>query len=125
LVCPVGTTARVFLHKSKRNTNGSFSIGKTWDIIDLRTVELLDVSLAVVPISPRPLLFLSNGELMNVSLIMQESAFRLIIGQRSYTWLAENGNERKKFVDVLIRSFRQYSQGELPQLIGLPNSDYC
>ncbi|EFP78831.2 hypothetical protein PGT21_032207 [Puccinia graminis f. sp. tritici] len=95
ILLAVGTTARVFLHKSKRNTNGSFSIGKTWDIIDLRTVELLD-----------------------------ESAFRLIIGQRSYTWLAENGNERNKFVDVLIRSFRQYSQGELPQLIGLPNGDY-
>ncbi|OAV98595.1 hypothetical protein PTTG_01780 [Puccinia triticina 1-1 BBBD Race 1] len=95
ILLAVGTTARVFLHKSKRNTNGSFSIGKTWDIIDLRTVEVLD-----------------------------ESAFRLIIGQRSYTWLAENVNERNKFVDVLVRSFRQYSKGELPQLIGLPNGDY-
>ncbi|KNZ59039.1 uncharacterized protein VP01_1811g3 [Puccinia sorghi] len=96
ILLAVGTTARVFLHKSKRNTNGSFSIGKTWDIIELRTVELID-----------------------------ESAFSLTIGQRSYTWLAENSQERDRFVNVLVRSFRQYSKGELPDLIGLPNDDHA
>ncbi|KAH9450617.1 hypothetical protein H4Q26_015224 [Puccinia striiformis f. sp. tritici PST-130] len=96
ILLAVGTTNHVFLHKSKRNTNGSFSIGKTWDIIDLRAVELLD-----------------------------ESAFCLVIGQRSYTWLAENASERNKFVDVLVRSYKQISKGELPQLIGLPDNDFA
>jgi len=50
--------------------------------------------------------------------------FRLIIGQRSYTWLAENSQERDRFVNVLVRSFRQYSKGELPDLVGLPIDDY-
>ncbi|PLW50744.1 hypothetical protein PCASD_00689 [Puccinia coronata f. sp. avenae] len=96
ILLAVAATARVYLHKSKRNTNGSFSIGKTWDIIDLRSVELID-----------------------------ESAFRLVIGQRSYTWLAEHAHERNQFVNVLVRSFKQYSKGELPDLIGLPpNDDY-
>jgi hypothetical protein len=32
------------LHKAKQNTNGSFSIGKTWALEELRTVEVSKVS---------------------------------------------------------------------------------
>lgn len=31
------------IHKSKRNTNGSFSVGKTWKLRDLRAVEVSNV----------------------------------------------------------------------------------
>ncbi|GJJ09890.1 hypothetical protein Clacol_004114 [Clathrus columnatus] len=33
-----------FIHKSKMNTNGTFSIGKTWRLIELRAVEVTDVT---------------------------------------------------------------------------------
>ena len=37
-------SGRVTLNKAKRNANGSFSIGKDWDVNTLRAVEVLQVS---------------------------------------------------------------------------------
>jgi hypothetical protein len=41
-------TGRVTLNKAKRNANGSFSIGKDWDLNTLREIEVHDVSSRVV-----------------------------------------------------------------------------
>ncbi|EGG06336.1 uncharacterized protein MELLADRAFT_87296 [Melampsora larici-populina 98AG31] len=95
ILLAVGPSGQVFLHKSKRNSNGSFSIGKTWDVIDLRGVELIN-----------------------------DSAFKLSLGSRSYTWMAEDVYERAEFVNLLVRSFRQCANGKLPSMIGLPDDDY-
>ncbi|KAG0145820.1 hypothetical protein CROQUDRAFT_671528 [Cronartium quercuum f. sp. fusiforme G11] len=95
ILLAVAPTPQVFLHKSKRNSNGTFSIGKTWDTIDLRAIELID-----------------------------DSAFKLTLGSRSYTWMAENVYERAEFVDLLVRAFRQYTNGTLPTLINVPSEDY-
>ena len=32
-----------FIHKSKLNSNGSFSVGKSWKLVELRGVEVLNV----------------------------------------------------------------------------------
>ncbi|KAH9818614.1 exocyst complex component Sec3-domain-containing protein [Melampsora americana] len=95
ILLAVGPSGQVFLHKSKRNSNGSFSIGKTWDVIDLRGVELIN-----------------------------DSVFKLSLGSRSYTWMAEDVYERAEFVNLLVRSFRQSANGKLPSMIGLPDDDY-
>lgn len=34
-----------FLHKSKLNTNGTFSVGKTWRLSELRAIQVVNVSL--------------------------------------------------------------------------------
>ena len=36
-----------FIHKSKLNSNGSFSVGKTWKLSELRGIEVLNVSPSV------------------------------------------------------------------------------
>ena len=41
----VNKTGRVYLHKAKRNSNQTFSKGKTWNLEDLRAVRLEEVSL--------------------------------------------------------------------------------
>jgi Exocyst complex component SEC3 N-terminal PIP2 binding PH len=33
-----------FIHKSKENSNGTFSVGKTWKLSELRAVEVVSVS---------------------------------------------------------------------------------
>lgn len=38
-------TGRVTLNKAKRNANGSYSVGKDWDVNGLRGVEVIDVSM--------------------------------------------------------------------------------
>lgn len=40
---PDDNTGLGFIHKSKQNSSGSFSIGKTWNLRDLRGLEVLDV----------------------------------------------------------------------------------
>lgn len=32
-----------FLHKSRLNTNGTYSVGKTWQLSELRSIQLLSV----------------------------------------------------------------------------------
>jgi hypothetical protein len=33
-----------FIHKSKLNTNGTFSVGKTWKLAELRAIQVIDAS---------------------------------------------------------------------------------
>lgn len=40
----VQRTGRVFIHKAKRNSNLSFSKGKTWYLEDVRVLEVMGVS---------------------------------------------------------------------------------
>lgn len=38
------TGGQGFIHKAKLNNNGSFSVGKTWKLSELRGLEVLNVS---------------------------------------------------------------------------------
>lgn len=38
------TAGEGFIHKSKMNTNNTFSIGKTWKLTELRGLEVINVS---------------------------------------------------------------------------------
>jgi hypothetical protein len=44
LMLSVSKYGKVFLHKAKRNNNGSFSKGKTWNLEDMRQIEVVTVS---------------------------------------------------------------------------------
>jgi hypothetical protein len=45
LMLAVNKYGKVYLHKAKRNNNGSFSKGKTWNLEDLRQIEVIGVSI--------------------------------------------------------------------------------
>lgn len=42
-ITTVQRTGRVFIHKAKRNSNLSFSKGKTWYLEDVRVLEVMGV----------------------------------------------------------------------------------
>ncbi|KAK2461629.1 hypothetical protein APHAL10511_006092 [Amanita phalloides] len=65
-----------YMHKSKLNSNGSFSVGKTWLLSDLRALHVLN-----------PLSF-------NITL------------SRTYRWQTENQTDQINFLHSLIRLFR-------------------
>lgn len=65
-----------FVHKSKLNTNGSFSVGKTWRLAELRSIEVVN-----------PIFF-------NVTL------------GRTYKWQTENPVDQSAFIHALIDLFR-------------------
>ncbi|KAI0286899.1 exocyst complex component Sec3-domain-containing protein [Russula aff. rugulosa BPL654] len=71
------------IHKSKMNSNGTFSVGKTWKLNELRGVEVTD-----------PLTF-------NVTLA------------RTYRWQTEKASEQVEFLHALVDLFRSVSGGTL------------
>ncbi|KAF8634407.1 hypothetical protein AX15_000858 [Amanita polypyramis BW_CC] len=72
-----------YMHKSKLNSNGSFSIGKTWLLADLRAIHVLN-----------PLTF-------NITL------------SRTYRWQADNQTDQLNFLHALILLFRSLSTDPL------------
>ncbi|KAI6108443.1 exocyst complex component Sec3-domain-containing protein [Pisolithus croceorrhizus] len=72
-----------FVHKSKLNTNGSFSVGKTWRLAELRGIE-----------------------------VVNPTFFNITLG-RTYKWQAENPVDQSAFIHALIDLFRSLVGGHL------------
>ncbi|KAJ6509372.1 exocyst complex component Sec3-domain-containing protein [Mycena vitilis] len=81
-----------FLHKSKLNTNGSFSVGKTWRLPELRALQVVN-----------PLSF-------NITL------------SRMYRWNTEEPADQSQFLDALVRLFHTVAPDAPLQLDGFGNS---
>ncbi|KAJ7225687.1 exocyst complex component sec3 subunit [Mycena pura] len=78
-----------FLHKSKLNTNGSFSVGKTWKLAELRALQVVN-----------PLIF-------NITLT------------RTYQWQTEDPADQAQFLETTIRLFHQVSPNTTLRLDGI------
>ncbi|KAF8898913.1 exocyst complex component Sec3-domain-containing protein [Infundibulicybe gibba] len=70
-----------FIHKSKLNTNGTFSVGKTWRLSELRAIQVL------------------NPNAFNITLA------------RTYKWQTEEPTEQLRFLEALIQLFRFVTGG--------------
>ncbi|KAI0305016.1 exocyst complex component Sec3-domain-containing protein [Russula brevipes] len=66
-----------FIHKSKMNSNGTFSVGKTWKLNELRAVE-----------------------------VVTPSSFNITLA-RTYMWQTEQSNEQLEFLHILVDLFFQ------------------
>ncbi|KAI0068299.1 exocyst complex component sec3 subunit [Artomyces pyxidatus] len=83
-----------YIHKSKLNSNGSFSVGKTWKLPELRGIEVLN-----------------------------PSAFNITLA-RTYRWQTEKPNEQFNFLITLVKLFRSVAGGSASlQVIGLSEPD--
>ncbi|KAJ6519655.1 exocyst complex component sec3 subunit [Mycena sanguinolenta] len=78
-----------FIHKSKLNTNGSFSVGKTWRLSELRALQVTN-----------PLSF-------NITL------------SRTYKWQTENPADQAQFLEAMIRLFHAAAPDAPLQLDGV------
>ena len=88
VIVSVYNNGRVRLHKSRENANGTFSIGKTWPLEELRHIEEF------------------------------ESQGFLIVMQKPYFWMTDTRNERDAFISALLRIFYKYTNGRLPEVKG-------
>jgi len=105
VVYPGNAKGEGFIHKSKMNSNGTFSVGKTWMLNELRGVEVADVSWTFV--------LWSHCVLTPI----QPLTFNITLG-RTYRWQTEKASEQVEFLHVLVDLFRAVSGGVL-QVIGL------
>ncbi|KAH9969098.1 exocyst complex component Sec3-domain-containing protein [Russula dissimulans] len=71
------------IHKSKMNSNRTFSVGKTWKLVELRAIEVI------------------NPFTFNITLA------------RTYKWSTEESDEQLEFLYALVDLFRSVSAGSL------------
>ncbi|RKF63037.1 Exocyst complex component SEC3 [Erysiphe neolycopersici] len=105
IIVAVRNTGRVRVHKARENSNGTFSIGKTWILDDLTAVQSFT---GVTPPGP-------NGE--QHKLWAGSTGFTVSIG-KSYYWKANSQKEKQFFIASLVKIYHKYTGGKLPELVG-------
>ncbi len=93
------------MHKARQNPSGSFSIGKTWVLDDLTAIESYK--------NPNP----STAEEQQNKERAGGFGFLITI-QKPYYWQAFTTTEKETFIYSLIRIYKKYTGGKLPQLHG-------
>ena len=105
IIVAVRKSGRVRIHKAKDNANGSFSIGKTWALDDLSCID----SFA----GPPP----STAEEQQRRRWAGGVGFVITL-LKAYYWEAATVKEKDFFIGSLIKIYRKYTGGKLPQLVG-------
>lgn len=99
IIVAVRKSGRVRVHKTKENVNGSFSIGKTWNLDDLAAIESY-----TGPNTP-PDFRQWAGDI----------GFLVTLG-KPYYWEAQTDKEKKFFIASLIKIYGKYTGGRVPSL---------
>ncbi|KAF5662073.1 component of exocyst complex [Fusarium heterosporum] len=107
IIVAVRKSGRVRLHKSKENSNGTFSIGKTWNLDDLTRIE----SYTGPETSP------NNRDWAG------DTGFQVTLG-KPYFWHAQTDKEKKFFIASLIKIYGKYTGGKTPELAGFDQKEY-
>ncbi|KAH6685037.1 exocyst complex component Sec3 [Plectosphaerella plurivora] len=101
IIVAVRKSGRVRMHKSKENPNGTFSIGKTWNLDDLTAIG----SFTGPPTSA------TNKEWAG------DTGFTVTLG-KPYFWDSQSDKEKKFFIASLIKIYGKYTGGRSPELTG-------
>lgn len=91
IMVAVRKSGRVRMHKARENPNGSFSIGKTWNLDDLQSITS----------HPPP-----NEKGLTVTIL------------KPYYWQANSAKEKDFFISSLVKIYRKYTGGRVPELLG-------
>ncbi|KAI0506084.1 exocyst complex component Sec3-domain-containing protein [Xylaria bambusicola] len=101
IIVSVRKSGRVRMHKSKENANGTFSIGKTWDLNELTAIESFTAS----TVEPQKRQWAGDtGFIVNIG--------------KPYYWQAHADKEKKFFIASLIKIYGKYTGGGQPELRG-------
>ncbi|KAI1803299.1 exocyst complex component Sec3-domain-containing protein [Daldinia bambusicola] len=106
IIVAVRKSGRVRMHKSKENANGSFSIGKTWDLNDLSAIES----------------FTSSNCDPQKREWAGDTGFVVNVG-KPYYWQAHADKEKKFFIASLIKIYGKYTGGSIPELKGFDSRE--
>ncbi|KAF7545767.1 hypothetical protein G7Z17_g8919 [Cylindrodendrum hubeiense] len=107
IIVAVRKSGRVRMHKSKENANGTFSIGKTWNLDDLSHIE----SYTGAQVNP------THREWVG------DTGFLVTLG-KPYFWQAQTDKEKKFFIASLIKIYGKYTGGKVPELVGFDAREF-
>lgn len=105
IIVAVRKSGRVRVHKARENSSGSFSIGKTWNLDDLGPLQSWT---GAVP---------TTAEEQQQKKWASDVGFTVTLG-KPYYWQASTSREREFFIGSLIKIYRKYTGGKLPEMIG-------
>lgn len=110
IIVAVKRSGRVRLHKGRENPNLSFSIGKTWNLDDLTGVQSYD---NWMPVPEGDILQKEWAGLAGFTVSLQ----------KPYFWMANSQKEKDFFVASLVKIYKKYTNGRLPELIGFTDEE--
>lgn len=93
------------MHKARENSDGSFSIGKTWMLDDLSAIQSYSAYVPKTPFEQQQKEWASTV------------GFVVTIG-KPYYWHARSSKEKEFFIGSLVKIFKKYTGGRVPELIG-------
>lgn len=100
------------MHKAKLNSNGTFSVGKTWNLAELRAVEAFSASIFNDTLR-RP---------ANIPALRQPQLFSVTLA-RTYRWQTDDPRSQVEFITSLVRLFRTVTSGAPLQIAGFRDPD--
>ncbi len=110
IIVAVRRSGRVRMHKARENANRTFSIGKTWVLDDLAVIESFTNA---VP---------QTAEEQQNKSMAGPTGF-IVTVQKPYYWKANTAKEKDFFIFALIKIYKKYTAGKLPQLIGFSSQE--
>ncbi|KAL4778950.1 exocyst complex component Sec3-domain-containing protein [Aspergillus varians] len=105
ILVSVRRSGRVRMHKARENNDGSFSIGKTWMLDDLSAIQSFNSWVPPTPLEEQQKQWASNV------------GFVVTIG-KPYYWHAKTSKEKDFFIGSLVKIYKKYTGGKMPNLIG-------
>lgn len=123
LPLPASRTGRCIIHKCKRNSNNTFSKGKTWNVEDIRALEVFDVSIYWHPSCRADrvaALLLTSFD--PATFPCQSFHFGLTMS-KPYRWETEREREQQAFVEAVAKVYNKYMRRPIPRIVGLEFRD--
>ncbi|KAB8232194.1 GTP-Rho binding exocyst subunit SEC3 [Aspergillus alliaceus] len=110
IIVSVRRSGRVRVHKARENNDGSFSIGKTWMLDDLSAIQSYTAWVPSSPMEQQQKQWASNV------------GFMVTVG-KPYYWHARTSKEKDFFIGSLVKIYRKYTGGKVPELIGFDDRE--
>ena len=107
IIIAVRSTGRVRMHKARENNNGSFSIGKTWNLEELSAIESFSSS-SLPPQSEKEAQYRSWAGPVGFTVTIT----------KPYYWQAGTAKEKEFFIASTVKIYRKYTRGQVPELRG-------
>ncbi|KAL2821347.1 exocyst complex component Sec3-domain-containing protein [Aspergillus cavernicola] len=105
IIVAVRRSGRVRMHKARENNDGTFSIGKTWMLDDLSAIQSFNAWVPSTPLEQQQKQWASNV------------GFIITVG-KPYYWHAKTSKEKEFFLGSLVKIYKKYTGGKVPNLIG-------
>ncbi|KAL8661516.1 MAG: hypothetical protein Q9202_005525 [Teloschistes flavicans] len=110
IIVAVRKNGRVRMHKARENDNNTFSIGKTWNLDDLNSIQSFT---SAVPVTPEDR---QNKELAG-------SVGFIVTISKPYYWQSQTSREKDFFIFSLIKIYKKYTGGRIPELLGFDHQE--